>query len=169
MWLFLPVCPRDTNRQIMLAQTPCYYFFAFFSDFHCKSSWFNVGKQYDNILTRFVSSKNGLCVFSVPGTLWSSERFLCHIIFSGGDIFKLCVLQMFIYWNYITWSSRVELFWVFNSTSLISKEQRHPLLTLNKWKICSPRLYNAVMKDDFSLICWLFRPRERFCSLTPIN
>ena len=49
----------------------------------------HVGKQYDNILTRFVSSKNGLCVFSVPGTLWSSERFLCHIIFSGGDIFKV--------------------------------------------------------------------------------
>ena len=32
-----------------------------------------------------MSSKNGLCVFYVPRTLWSSRRFSCHIILWRGD------------------------------------------------------------------------------------
>ena len=77
--------------------------------------------------------------------------FVWYFLSCRACIFKLCVLQMFFYWNYITWSSRVEMFWVFNSTSLISKEQRHPLLTLNKWKICFTRVCKCRDEDDFRL------------------
>ena len=187
MWLFLPVCPRDTNRQIMLAQTPCYYFFAFFSDFHCKSSWFNVGKQYDNILTRFVSSKNGLCVFYVPGTLWSSRRFSCHIIFWRGDTVKVDFqIMLYLYqrwyncqfkaqfsfkpcfpWPHLCcprdinwpWVGRYQCIWKWNSNFWLLSSWNSWLQVVVEWKICLEELLGKHNEDG---TCWEKKFHLRF-------
>lgn len=140
-----------------------------------------------------MSSKNGLCVFYVPGTLWSSRRFSCHIIFWRGDTFKVDFQIMFyLYqrwyncqfkaqfsfkpcfpWPHLCcprdinwpWVGRYQCIWKWNSNFWLLSSWNSWLQVVVEWKICLEELLGKHNEDG---TCWEKKFHLRFTKFRKI-
>ena len=182
MWLFLPVCPRDTKPQIMLAPNPCYYFFHFFYYFHCKSSWYKRGKHKDNILTDLCPQKMDYVYFMSPGHFGRLGGFSCHIILWRGDFQIMLYLYQRWYncqfkaqfsfkpcfpWPHLCcprdinwpWVGRYQCIWKWNSNFWLLSSWNSWLQVVVEWKICLEELLGKHNEDG---TCWEKKFHLRF-------
>jgi len=121
-----------------------------------------------------VSSKNGLCVFYVPGTLSSSRRFSCHIILWRGDFQIMLYLYQRWYncqfkaqfsfkpcfpWPHLCcprdinwpWVGRYQCIWKWNSNFWLLSSWNSWLQVVVQWKISLEELLGKHNEDG---TCW---------------